>query len=472
MNNRSVSVDSIRILFTRNSKLFSRAIIFISLLIFIIFVTQIIPERYWGLIPVFIIGIGGLLAIMRQPPLGLVALIGTIIIPINGPSNSNATLALVATLLGLWLLDMVVRQRKLQLLASPAIKPLLALIIVAVLAFGVGQLPWFNFAQHAPLGAQLGGLAIFILSAGAFFLMAHQIHDQQWLERITWFFIFLGGLFILGVIFPLIGRYTSRLFTGNATGSMFWAWFVAMSTSQVIFNRDLPAYQRLTLGGFVLATLYVSTVIQQEWKSGWIPSLVCFSIIIGFRFLKVAIAFIIPILILIPSVISSLITGDQYSYSTRLDAWNILIEIIKVNPLLGLGPANYHWYTPLFSIRGYYVRFNSHNQYVDIVAQTGLLGLACFLWFFWEVTKLGWRLRTRVPPGFAQAYVYGVLGGLAGTLVAGMLGDWILPFFYNITLGGFRGSVLPWLFMGGLVSLKQITQQSNDEKLTNKRRIY
>ena len=69
---------------------------------------------------------------------------------------------------------------------------------------------------------------------------------------------------------------------------------------------------------------------------------------------------------------------------------------------------------------------------------------------------LGWRLREQAPAGFAQAYVYGALGGLAGMVMAGMLGDWVLPFFYNVGLNGFRNSMLGWLFLGGLVSLEQI----------------
>ena len=136
-------------------------------------------------------------------------------------------------------------------------------------------------------------------------------------------------------------------------------------------------------------------------------------------------------------------------------------QIIKISPLMGLGFANYYWYTPLFPIRGYAVSFNSHNNYVDIVAQTGVLGLIFFLWFLWEVGRLGWQLREHVPSGFAQAYVYGALGILAGMAAAGMLGDWVLPFFYNLGLNGFRSSMLGWLFLGGLVSLEQmvITQK-------------
>jgi O-antigen ligase len=129
-----------------------------------------------------------------------------------------------------------------------------------------------------------------------------------------------------------------------------------------------------------------------------------------------------------------LLAGDNsYSLMTRLEAWRIVFEIVKVNPFLGLGPSNYYFYTPLFPILGYSVQFNSHNNYVDIIAQTGILGLLCFLWLAWEIGLLGWKLRERVPQGsFSRAYVYGALGGLAGSLAAAMLGDWLIPFVYNI----------------------------------------
>ncbi len=153
-------------------------------------------------------------------------------------------------------------------------------------------------------------------------------------------------------------------------------------------------------------------------------------------------------------ILPDIYSSDTYSISTRVDAWGIILEIVKVNPVLGLGFANYYWYTPLFQIRGWMVSFNSHNNYVDIIAQTGLLGLAAFLWLFLEIGRVGWRLLNRVPEGFPKAYVYGALAGLVGTLVAAALGDWVLPFTYNIGMAGFRTGVLAWLFLGGLVALE------------------
>ena len=55
------------------------------------------------------------------------------------------------------------------------------------------------------------------------------------------------------------------------------------------------------------------------------------------------------------------------------------------------------------------MQFNSHNNYIDIIAQSGLLGFGCFVWLVFELFVLGWRLRATVAAGFARAYVYACL---------------------------------------------------------------
>jgi 4-amino-4-deoxy-L-arabinose transferase-like glycosyltransferase len=147
--------------------------------------------------------------------------------------------------------------------------------------------------------------------------------------------------------------------------------------------------------------------------------------------------------------------GNRYSLDTRLDAWRAMAPIVAANPLLGLGPANYYHVTPLFPLRGYALNFSSHSTYVDLLAQTGMIGLACFGWLAWTVARTGWHLRGRAPVGFAHAYVIGALGGLVGTLSAGALGDWLLPFVYNVTLDGLRASLIGWMFLGGLLALSR-----------------
>jgi O-antigen ligase len=244
---------------------------------------------------------------------------------------------------------------------------------------------------------------------------------------------------------------------GATANAMFWTWVVALAFSQALLNRDLRLIWRVALMGLVALTMFVAFIMNYDWKSGWMPPLVAIGVILASRSWKTVLAIGllgIPLALLLSS---QAVATDAYSYSTRIDAWIIVLNMVKESPLFGFGPANYYWYTPLFRIRGYAVHFNSHNQYIDIIAQTGVLGLVCFLWFMGEMGWLSWRLKDQVPPGFAQAYVYGVIGGIAGMLIAGQLVDWIFPFVYNIGFNGFRSSILAWVFLGGLVSIEQLT---------------
>ena len=425
-------------------------------LLFIAALAFLASQRELALFLFLPLGVGVVLTFLRWPSLGLIAAsVAGLVVPFLGPSGLNVTMILIALLIGLWLLDTIVRQRPIQFMSVRSVWPLLCFLVVAIIAFGVGQLPWLNFALHAPLGAQLGGLSIIVLSVGTFLLAAKQIPDLRWLSWLTWIFLGIGALsvFVRSVI-PEFGLSTRNLFP--AVGTVFYIWLVAMAFSQAMFNGDLHPGWRLALGGLVLVTLFILFVLKFADKSGWLSAFACIVAIIAARSWRASLALVPVVAIAVLYLWTGLVSTDEYSISTRFDAWIIMAQIIKINPVLGLGFANYYWYTPLFPIRGYAVSFNSHNNYVDIVAQTGLVGLVCFLWILWEVGWLGWNLRKQVPSGFAQAYVYGALGGLAGMVVAGMFGDWVLPFFYNIGLSGFRSSMLSWLFLGGLVSLSQM----------------
>jgi hypothetical protein len=411
-----------------------------------------------------ILGVGLVLICLRWPALGLiVAALAGLVVPFFGPGGVNVTVVLIALLLGLWLLDMVARQRQIRLATSEPIGPLFCLLVIAFVSFGVGQLPWFSFVLHAPLNAQLGGLAIIVLSVGAFLLAANTIPDLRWLRWVTWAFLAFALVYIMvRSILPEFGLPTHGFL--QQASSAFFVWLVALAFSQAVFNGDLHPGWRLALAGVVLLTLYELLYFKFADKSAWLPALLCIAVIIGARSWRAGLA-LIPVAALAAYYLAPLVTSSEdYSISSRFDAWLIMAQIIKVSPIWGLGFGNYYHYTPLFPIRGYAVSFNSHNNYIDILAQTGLVGLVCFLWFFWEMSRLGWRLREHVPSGFARAYVYGALGGLAGTIVLGILGDWVLPFVYNIGLSGFRASMLAWLFMGGLVSIEKLTRTAASSK--------
>ncbi len=430
----------------------------------------ILPERFHVVVLALPFVVAGLLVLLKWPPLGLVLVIAaSILVKVHVPAL-GLTAALVAGLTGLWLVDMIARQKAFTILRSPVMPPLLFFMAVSLIAFAVGQFPWYPISP-APMDAQIGGLGIFILSFAAFFLVAHQVRDVRWLKAMTFTFLGVGSVIALAAFFPTIRRAIQPYYSRNVLGgSLFWTWLMSLAYSQAAFNRKLDKRWRILLAVVLVGVIYIRLIDGRSWSSGWVPPVIALLVVTLVGAPRFALpAFMLGSLAFLASYeelyASFILVGDnEYSTITRLEAWRIVGEIVKVNPLLGLGPSNYRFYTPLFPILGWYVQFNSHNNYVDIIAQVGLLGLACLLWFYWAIGKIGWKLRLRVPVGdFEGAYVLGCIGGLVGTIVAGMLGDWVLPFVYNIGVEGMRASAMGWLFLGGLVALEQILRKSKSE---------
>ena len=424
-----------------------------------------VEPRYWQLLVGAIIAGAITLVFLQRPPLGLLALIITgLLVPAPPlPGGLNAAVLLLAFLVGLWGLDLLSR-RQITLVASRPILPLLALATVSVTSFVIGQREWFRTGQHAPLDTQLGALAIFVLAVGAFLLVAHQVTELKWLAWMTWLYLAVAAIAPAGWLLPWIvrGLNNQLLQLGTMNNSMFWLWIVALSCSQALYNRRLPTMWRMALGGLCLATLYVLFGPLNDWKSGYIPAIAAIGVIVAARSWRIGISLALIGALPMFWLANQAVATDEYSFFSRLDAWMVILNMTKISPVLGFGPANYHEYAILFPLRGHYSYFSSHNQYLDIIAQIGFLGLGCFLWFSWEVGRLAWQLRNSVPPGFAQAYIYGALGGLVGMLVSGMLVDWFLPFVYNIGLTGFRTSMLAWVFLGGIVAIEQMVRQQGE----------
>jgi len=417
-----------------------------------------------------IFGVAGLLVLLRYPTLVLLAIVpATIAIPYGLGTGTEtvlpASVLLIFAALGLWVLDMVVVKREFHLMRHRLVTAALLMVGSSLLSFAMGQIPWFYY-QHAPITAQLGGTMLYILAAATFLVVAHCVTRRILIWAVV-ALIVLGGVYVF--LRPISERNywltwpVLRFYANGSTGSLFWVWLFCITLAQLVFNRKLHLLLQVGIGAVLVAFLYNAFIMGRDWTSGWLPPLLGASVILFLASKK----FRIPLLLggLLVAVInfdqirSVVMVGDnEYSLMTRLDAWLIMFKIIAVSPILGVGPANYYFLTPLFPIRGYAVQFNSHNNYIDLLAQTGVIGFGIFIWLLAEVILLGMRMRDQVAEGFDRALVYGVIGGTVGTLAAGMLGDWVIPFVYNVGFAGFRASLLGWFFMGALLGLYRLTK--------------
>lgn len=413
---------------------------------------------------------------MNAPTLGIRGLlVSAVLLPVEivtgdmtetGAAGTLSVCFLLAGLLCLtWLLRLVIVRRSRTIDPSRIVVATLVFMAAATLSFVIGQFPWFA-TDSAPLRAQVGGLALFLLSGGIVLVVAHETSSLSQLERMTWLFIGVGGVALFLMLIPgteiVFGRV--RVLTHSSVGSLFFTWVVAMSISQALWNRSLSTAARAAALAVGVAALARGLFVTFAWASGWLPPLVALGILILFRIprLTVSAALLMapPAALVADSMWRSLMSAESWSWMTRVEALRVMLQLIGRNPLLGFGPANYHYYTYLFPILSYRISFNSHNNYLDFLAQGGVLGLLVFLWFATEALRLAYRLYRRAPDGFSRAYALGTFSGVASSLVAGVLADWIVPFLYNIGIAGFRSSLLFWLFVGGLVALNRLNAEA------------
>ncbi|MCW5880699.1 MAG: hypothetical protein KIS91_07205 [Anaerolineae bacterium] len=421
----------------------------------------------WMLVIAPFVMVAGAL-VVRRPWLGLLAVVvAGLSIPwgmgTGTQTELSLTVLLIAALSGLLFLDIFSVRRRTFIGARP-IWPLFALIGAALVSLVAGLQPWHMFALTAPLPSQMGSVAIYVLSVAAFLLAAHYLTRLSQLRWLVWLFLAAGALYIAS---RALSVSPPPIWPGNpngATGSLLWIWLVALAFSQAVFNDSLRRPWRGALLALSAATLGVGWILGRDWVSGWLPPLIAVLIVLWLKDWRVGLTVSALVAVYFlwvdPHSSLSVVSEESYSILSRDAAREALLtQAFPLSPILGLGPANYWWYSPLFPILGYAVKFNSHNNYIDILLQFGLLGMACFAWFSAEIGWLGWRLHRTVADPFARAFVNGALAGLGATLLAAWLGDWLLPFVYNIGMGGLRSSVLAWLFLGALIAIEQMQRR-------------
>ncbi len=372
----------------------------------------------------------------------------------------NITILLALLLLAIWVLRMLLFERHVSLISTPINLPALLFLISILLSFTASSIPWLpSIAARASGFAQIGGVLMLILPVGVMLLTGNRLTEEKWLRWLVWLFLGLGVPFLLSEFIPG-GDLIRRFYTDKSVSALFYLWSTVFSGGMLLFNYTLKTRQRWIMGGILVLTLAVALGPMHTSASSWVPALIALAVLLTIKWWRLGVVFglgvVLGLALQYQQIYTILLRTEEYSATTRIATWPIMYQLVKASPIFGLGPANYYFYTPHYSLLGYYVQFNSHNNYWDLAAQLGLLGLGLFLWLTVALWRTGWKLRSRVVNGFQRGYVHAALAGLVGTLAAGLLADWFMPFVYNIGFEGFRGAIFTWLFLGGLIVIERL----------------
>ncbi len=238
----------------------------------------------------------------------------------------------------------------------------------------------------------------------------------------------------------------------KATSQMSKLFYISLPI--VLYTAFWFTYSRSGLLGFTAMLLtFLVFVGKENLRRSWRPLF-----LVGLSWLVISALTFSPKIIIAaesgpssPSSERSLKKPTGSTVQIRLAVWKGALNLIKDHPLLGTGPETFAYsflpYRPtdLNQTAEWEFLYNkAHNEYLNITACTGLLGLGAYLlligkFVFWNIRKFT-RTRKRTDAK-ERILMVGVFAGWVGAVVSNFFG-----FSVVVT------SLLFWLYMALSVS--------------------
>jgi putative inorganic carbon (hco3(-)) transporter len=133
----------------------------------------------------------------------------------------------------------------------------------------------------------------------------------------------------------------------------------------------------------------------------------------------------------------------EHSAATRVNLWDEAMHVFDTNPVVGVGFYTYAYSQHLNDYK------DSHNIYVKVLVETGVLGLLIFLWLLGKTARAGYRLfRSSEDPLFQSIGL-----GLACWVVCAAVSNFFGDRWTYLQVNGYV-----WV-LGGLVARAMLIEQ-------------
>jgi hypothetical protein len=369
--------------------------------------------------------------------------------------NSKLVFSLVMALflMAIWISSLLLNRT--QPRPSPVNKPIVWFVIMNIAAY-----IWSNVMRDPTLLnwdyyriVRIGALVVNITLPLVTLLVINKFGREIWLKRIAYLAVGISGFAIWTSLLkiPIDPLYD------NGIRGMFPAWTAGLAFALALYDQEKPLWFRGLLLMVTFGWFWRLMIRTPDWLSGWVPLMTALGVILFFRSKAAFSVAMIAILVIVAVdfqwfyqkvYVSNLLEGS----SNRPLLWQLNLDLIVNHPLFGVGPAGY---APYYMTYHPELAMSTHNNYFDVLAQTGIAGSIVFIWMIATFLIVGNRSRIMVTGkrNFQEGFAVATLAGTLGMLLAMMLGDWVLPFAYNQTISGFDNAVFNWIFIGGMVSL-------------------
>lgn len=381
----------------------------------------LLPLKYFG---AAVIGFIGIVLFLYDIKLGLMA--GAFLLPFL-PDMLN--LLFMFFLVAAFIFERVVKG-KYRLTFSEIDVPIVLFLFVILISTITSIDPMGSFRD---LALHLGGLSFV-------FVMCNAIKNKEDLNIIITVMVFsafvvsLYGLYqyIVGVEVesawldvknnPGIRTRVYSVFYNPNILAEYLIMTIPLCISLFWFSKKI--YKKIIFFGMSL--VMILSLAFTLSRGGWIGfafSALVFILLIEKRLLLTLIPISIGGIFLLPQTILNRILSignlQDSSNAYRIKMWEITGDIIRDNPIAGVGFGH----LPFKQTYETYIRtmpiFHSHNTYLQTAAETGIPGLLVFLFFLFIIFKYAIINLVKSEDNYIRIITAGVLSGLGGVLAHG-----------------------------------------------------
>jgi len=176
---------------------------------------------------------------------------------------------------------------------------------------------------------------------------------------------------------------------------------------------------------FALLAYWWSIKLPPFWRAWSVPILLGSFLLV----LCLAVAFVPPV----RDRVASIFVGRKDSSNNfRINVWMAVIEMIRDRPLLGIGPGNtaFNKVYPIYQVSPRYSALSAYSILLEILVETGFIGLSCFLWLLIVTVNQGVQhlRQLRASLNHEGYWLMGAIAAILGLLGHGLVDTvWYRP---------------------------------------------
>jgi O-antigen ligase/tetratricopeptide (TPR) repeat protein len=377
----------------------------------------------------------------------------------------------------------IINKEELKFTPTPLNFPILSFISICVLS-----LIWSN-----SFFISLKELPLFLAGPLLYFVITNSINDERQINRILDILLLVGGLFGIygifqynGIDFSFWARNIGRQQVFGLFGNVnYFAEYliVPLPIAVSLFFASRNKFKKILLLIAILAmgTSLIVTFTRGSYLSFGVSLIFMFFVFLisrGKNFIKnnkkifiialvaiiiITFLFVIPnplnesdtVISKIKSRISITQISQDFSFKRRIATWKFTGMMIKDHPLIGSGIGTFKYNTLRYQAEFFAQGENrslyphgfadkAHNEYLQLWAEIGIVGLGIFIWLIISYFRFGLKILRRIKDGYIQGIIIGLMGVVVAVLVDGIFG---FPLHLPATI------VLFWLALGLTVAV-------------------